>query len=333
MRKPDKAFTMVNYLEEQLLAGAYSSGKALPSLRALMRKFGISYGTAQRGMTYLYEKYPHISKETGRGTYFIPDSKDNAENSRCSIAVFCIEPFAKSTGLYISALKGIIALAEKAGVRVERVMLGNDFHDAAFLRKASADYSGVILLGQFDALFSRLDLPVPAVGIMMENSFGGSVSVVDLDPYLSAKLAVRYFLEHKIKKVKILSSVNNAFVLRGNVFAMLASQQGIRCSKPVQAVRSYTPGTGYFFTSDNWAHTACLKYREQTNRDLAADHIIMGVDGKQFLQPGFSRFPTVAVDWEQIGAAAYNECIARINDPALTAKKIYLTGWFVNFPE
>ena len=114
---------------------------------------------------------------------------------------------------------------------------------------------------------------------------------------------------------------------------MLAAEEGIRCSKPVTEVRNYRSGTGYLFTSDNWAHSACMRYRAQTGRDLVADHVIMGMDGKQFLQPGFSRFPTVAVDWEQIGVAAFRECMARITAPTLAAKKIFLTGWFVNYPD
>ena len=335
MRRPDKAFTMIKYLEDQLLAGAYAAGQRMPSLRTLMRKFGISYGTARRGMAYLYMKYPDISKEKGRGTYFKPGNGDQtgAGGGDISIVVCCNELRHNTSGLYYSALKGIISTAEKEGVRIEKVMHARDLSDAGTLRETTARYSGAILLGQYDAFFSRLELPVPTVGVMMENSFNGSVSVVDLDPYLTAKLAVRYFTERKIKKVTILSSMNNAFVLRGKIFAMLAAEQGIHCSKPVTAVRRYRAGTGYFFTSDNWAHTACLRYKEQTGRDLGSDYVIMGVDGKQFLQPGFSRFPTVAVDWEQVGIAAFRECMARISTPSLTAKKIFLTGWFANYPD
>ena len=333
MKKSDKAFSMICYLEEQLLAGAYSSGQRMPSLRALMRKFGISYGTARRGMLYLYEKYTGISKETGRGTYFTPADCENGRQGEHSIVVCGDEQYATASCLYYSALRGIISSAESAGVRIEKVMLKSDFCDVAALREITSHYSGAILLGQYDAVFSRLDLPVPAVGVMMENSFDGAVSVVDLDPYLTAKLAVRYFLERKIKNVKILSSMNNAFLLRGKIFAMLAAEHGIRCSSPVTKIRNYRAGTGYFFTSDTWANIACQKYRETTGRELAADHVIMGADGKQLLQPGYSRFPTVAVDWEQIGVTAFRECIERINDPLRTAKKIFLTGWFVNYPE
>jgi DNA-binding LacI/PurR family transcriptional regulator len=76
-----------------------------------------------------------------------------------------------------------------------------------------------------------------------------------------------------------------------------------------------------------------LKYKQDTGRALPEDHVIMGMDGKQLLLPEYSRFPTVAVDWEQIGVAAYNECMTRIRNPRLTAKKIFLSGWFVNYPE
>ena len=77
MNKPDKAFHMIKYIEDQLLAGAYATGQRIPSLRTLMRKFGISYGTARRGMEYLYNKYPNISKEKGRGTYYQVDKNSN----------------------------------------------------------------------------------------------------------------------------------------------------------------------------------------------------------------------------------------------------------------
>ena len=335
MHRPDKAFAMTQYLEERLLAGAYSSGQRMPSLRSLMNRFRISYGTARRGMLYIQERFADIIKETGRGTYFKPGdgAGGSTERKKCSIVVCCNDRLPTPFGLYYTAFKGIVSSAEADSVHVEKVMLAPDFNDAVALRELTSRYTGAILLGQYDAIFSRLELPVPAVGVMMENSFDGSISVVDLDPYLTAKLAVRYFQEHGIRNVKILSSMNNAFMLRGKIFAMLAREQGIRCPRPVKQVRSYREGTGYFFTSDNWAHTACLNYREATGRDLVSDHVIMGADGKQLLQPGFSRFPTVAVDWEQIGVAAYHECIARINNPSLAAKKIFVTGWFVNYPE
>lgn len=50
LRKPDKAAKMISYLEERLIAGVYSPGERLPSLRFLMHKFNLSYGTVQRGM-------------------------------------------------------------------------------------------------------------------------------------------------------------------------------------------------------------------------------------------------------------------------------------------
>lgn len=333
MKRPDKAFAMTRYLEEQLLAGAYSSGARMPSLRTLMRKFGVSYGTARRGMFYLCEKYPGIGKESGRGTYFTPEREQSTPAGNTSIIVFCEEKYFSSAGLYFSALKGITSAAQKEGVRIKSMIFDRSVHDAAYMRELTSGYDGAILLWQYDAVYQELDLKVPAVGIMMENSFDGSVSTVDLDPCLAAKLAVRYFKEHGIKTVKILSSMNNAFLLRGKIFAMLAAEEGIRCFAPVEECTSYRAGTGYLFTSDEWAHAACLKYQESCGRALAAEHRIMGMDGKQLLLPEYSRFPTVAVDWEQIGAAAYNECTARIRDPRLAAKKIFLSGWFVNYPE
>ena len=335
MNKPDKAFHMIKYIEDQLLAGAYATGQRIPSLRTLMRKFGISYGTARRGMEYLYNKYPNISKEKGRGTYYQVDKNSNISSttSDISIIVCCNDFRINSSGLYYSAFNGIISSAEKESVKIEKYFHEKNNSDASKLREITRNYSGAILLGQYDAYLSRLDLPVPAVGVMMENSFDGAISVVDLDPYLTAKLAVRYFLDKNINKVKILSSMNNAFIFRGKIFAMCAKEHGIKCSIPVTHVRNYQRDTGYFFTSDNWAHIACLNYKEQTGRNLEEDFAIMGVDGKQFLQPEYSRFPTVAVDWEQIGITAFRECMTRIANPSLASKKIFLNGWFVNYPE
>jgi DNA-binding LacI/PurR family transcriptional regulator len=284
MNKPDKAFQMIKYIEDQLLAGAYATGQRIPSLRTLMRKFGISYGSARRGMDYLHSKYPNICKEKGRGTYFQVNNNNNTSstNSDISIVVCCNDLRVNTSGLYYSAFNGIISSAEKESVKIEKYFHEKDNSDASKLREITGNYSGAILLGQYDAYLSRLDLPVPAVGVMMENSFDGAISVVDLDPYLTAKLAVRYFQDRNIKNVKILSSMNNAFILRGKIFALFAQEHGIKCSKPVTTVRNYKPNTGYFFTSDNWAQTACLTYKEQTGRNLEEDFVIMGVDAKQF---------------------------------------------------
>lgn len=332
LRKPDKAAKMISYLEERLIAGVYSPGERLPSLRFLMRKFNLSYGTVQRGMDYLLEKTGRFEKMPCRGIYcrreeLTPTSETGGGS--ITIGIF-YSPRQQKQGLYYTALKSISSHARRDKCQLKMIPLVQADASEEFIQEKAHGCSGVILLQEYDAVLDTLRLPVPVVGIMMENSYNGTISTVNLDFWSSAELAVQYFQKQKCKTVVISGSHEEVYTRRGMAFATLWKKSGGICKTVRNFPRSYCSDYGYLFTSDSWANNAAERYRQQHGKELSDEHCILGMDGKQLLTPGFHHFPSIAVNWDLIGTAAYYQCMERIRHPDLPAQKIYLNGWFLN---
>ncbi len=332
LRKPDKAAKMISYLEERLIAGVYSPGDRLPSLRFLMRKFNLSYGTVQRGVEYLLARTGRLEKQPCRGLYCRrdePESGGGIPGQGITLGIF-YSPRQQKPGLYYTALKSISSHARRDQCRLKMIPLFQTDATEEFMQEQARGCSGVILLQEYDAVLDTLRLPVPVVGIMMENSYNGTISTVNLDFWSSAEMAVQYFHKHKCKTVMICGSHEEVYTRRGLAFAMLWKKNGHTCKQVHSFPRVYRADAGYLFTSDSWANQAAEKFQKQYGRALSEEHCILGMDGKQLLTPGFHHFPSIAVNWELIGAAAYCQCLERIRHPDLPAQKIYLNGWFLN---
>ena len=56
MNRPPVASEMIDYISARVFAGNYRPGSRIPSVRALMRRFNLSYGSALNGISYLCER-------------------------------------------------------------------------------------------------------------------------------------------------------------------------------------------------------------------------------------------------------------------------------------
>ena len=325
-KRPDKASKMISYLEERIVGGVYSAGDRLPSIRSLMRKFNLSYGTTRRGISYLLGKTGKMEKIPCKGIYFHARPEHSPLENGRTLAIFH-SPTQEKSGLYYTALKSISAHAEKDGFSLRLFPLAPAAATEELIQHYSLGCDGIIFLQEYDSVLNSLRINIPSVGIMMENSFNGTISTVNLDYWSAAEMAVDYFMRHKIRTVLISGSREQVYLKRGRTFSMLWKEKGFRCRTLSAAPVRFQKGIGYFFTSDSWAHSCSFLYEEKTGHMLSEDHIIMGMDGKQLLTPVFHHFPSIVVNWESIGTAAYMECVSRINDPGLPPKKIYFRGW------
>ncbi|MBQ6473264.1 MAG: GntR family transcriptional regulator [Victivallales bacterium] len=329
MNLPERAREMVQFLEDRLVTGAVAKGSPLPSLRALMARFKLSYGTCRRGMRYLQERHPEIRFEKGRGTYL--ENEQGRPVSRQRWMAVLHYPGELTSGLYYTTLKGVISAAERDGVEVRQIPY-DPTNSGLNIQELTDGAMGAILLWEYDSFFQDLQLAIPAVGVMMNNSFRDTISLVDINPYSGAEQLVEYFLSRGVRQVRILSHRFDIFMQRARIFALLARERGLPCTLQKGGVRKYHANTGYFFTSDHVANVACETYHRQMGGDLPTEHVIAGFDGKQFLVPEFYRFPTIAVNWELIGLTAYGEIMQRFNNPVLPGRRIYLSGW-LSLPE
>ena len=56
MNRPPVASEMIDYISARVFAGNYRPGSRIPSVRALMRRFNLSYGSALNGISYLCDR-------------------------------------------------------------------------------------------------------------------------------------------------------------------------------------------------------------------------------------------------------------------------------------
>jgi DNA-binding transcriptional regulator YhcF (GntR family) len=331
MIKPEKAKQLIDYLEERVVAGQYSNGSKIPSVRRLADKFNVSYGTALRGIDYLCEQ-GKFEKVANRGVFVRKSLRVASNNKVRRIAVF-MEPYATESpqGMCYTAFLGMQELALKAGFTfiVNPLMIENATEDIIYGMSDGAE--GIILLNEYDYSIKELTPKVPVVGVLMDNSYNGSISTVNLDAWSVARMAAEFFESKKLKRVVIISSFKPVFVTRGITFAALWREKGFECEFITEYNYSneeidYDKNCGYLFTSDQNAQNHSLKFMEENGIELAKRFTILGMDGKQLIDPNFHRFPSIAVDWKAIGEIAFNECLSRINNPASIPKNISLTG-------
>jgi DNA-binding LacI/PurR family transcriptional regulator len=154
------------------------------------------------------------------------------------------------------------------------------------------------------------------------------MSIVDIDPFCSAELAVDYFKSKKLKKVNIFTDPRLAYYNRGTIFAQYWKNAGGECELFVgrDVEVEFNNKEGYFFTSDNLLYDYSCRYEKEHGVQLAKKFIVLGVDGKNLIFPNFHKFPTIATDWRVIGKYAIEECMYRIKELGSRPKRIYVPG-------
>ena len=60
----------------------------------------------------------------------------------------------------------------------------------------AAEADGIILLAEYDSTLTELNVGIPVVGLCMRNNYNGRISLLDVDAFQAAELAVGYFLRH-----------------------------------------------------------------------------------------------------------------------------------------
>ncbi len=325
--KSEKASPLIDYLEERLVSGQYRPGNKLPSLRSLTNRFGISYGTAMRGIDYLCSQ-GRLEKIPSRGIFVRQRTTSPHTTAARMITVF-IEPWLQEThsGMFQTAFIGMQQMAMHCGYSftVHPLKMEDACEDS--IRALSAGAEAVILLNEYDLVMRELNLNIPVVGVMVDHSFGGRISTVNLDPYSSAEQVVNFFRSRNIEQVTIISSPKPVFMTRGRIFAMLWRELGLECEFIADREElEYRRDRGYFFTSDQRAHEYMQVYQQRTGHLPTRKYAVIGMDGKQLVDPSFTRFPTVATDWRMVGEIAFAECVGRIDGSIPVPRSITVYG-------
>ncbi|MCF6174396.1 MAG: winged helix-turn-helix domain-containing protein [Victivallaceae bacterium] len=330
---PEKSRNMIRLLRERILAGSYSSGQRLPSIRMLMAEFSLSNGSVKKGIDYLAEQ-GLVETIHGSGTFIKRHSSCSGHSdgdSTKSIAVFGSVNPSNEQGIYASVLMGMMRAADANGCQLQLNPLPLSDLTSDYIAKQSGGTDGILFLHEVDAVLSALPLNLPSVGVCVHLPVGNSMSFVNLDPWSSAQQSMEYFKQHDIERIEIIAPQHPAYCHRATVFAEAWRNVGGLVSEHYydggdsDEEFEFIEGIGYLFaTCSTMQH-----YLERFKRRNGAlpDNIILGMDGKNFMYPNYYSMPAIMLDWEQVGEVAFDECLRRINNPGNSPRRIYLSGY------
>lgn len=332
MKLPEKARKMVAYLQEQICVGAYRPGTKLPSIRDFEEQFSISYTSAMRGIDYLCsiglaEKYPRsgvfVKKADGKG----------GELNNCKIALFVSGgELRKTQSIYSTVFLGIQGFAEenRSSLLLNYMSVPEAKEEKIVEMSKGAD--ALIFMAEYDDTLESLSIGIPAVGVCMHKSLSGNLSIVDIDPYQVAELAAEYYRRHKLDEIVIVSreDIPLAYRNREEVFADLWRKCGGKVESAILSDKlKPCDGRGYFFSTSSLLQVCSENILRDTGKILADQAVVLGVDGKNIINPEFHRAPSIALDWQTAGRCAMEECMYRIKNKGSLPKRIYLPGRLV----
>ncbi len=330
------AAILVDFIEARIISGEYPVGSKLPSVRRLAAKFKLSFGTAYRAIHTLIER--GLLEQRGTSGLFIKSRRVSLDGGAGRVAVILGPAVAVSTGLFHTAYLGVERAAGRAGFQLEVHHIAIDKLNAEKLHSIAAVTDGILLFGEYDFCLREFPvLPCPVAALQFASSWNGLISTVNIDIADMAVTAAQYFAESPrvLRKVRVYSSPKPIFVARAQAFESRWRSLGGRCEIQLgfpQDPLGYEKDCGYFFTSDHWLQSAAADYRQAYGAMLADDFRVLGVDGKQFLDPDFFRFPTISVDWLRMGEIAFGELRRRLAEPETETRCIGICGKLCQVP-
>ncbi|MHC4874679.1 MAG: GntR family transcriptional regulator [Planctomycetota bacterium] len=329
---PEKAKKMINYLREQISVGHFPPETKLPPIRDLQEMFNISYTSANRGIDYLCS-IGVVEKRPRSGVYVKKQFSRSSKKTKTRVALFI------STGelrnpksIYSTVFLGIQCFAEEHQCSLSVNYLPIDEAEPDIINEECKDADAVILLAEYDSVLNNFSASAPAAGICMHNSLKGKLSLIDIDPYLSAELAVEYYQRKKVSKVIITSSENTppAYINRNDAFEKNWLEAGGKVEKKTLTEKfNWDSDAGYFFPTGSMLQQCSEKCLSKTGKTLAEQSTVLGIDGKNLINPEFHSAPVIALDWQLAGRCAMEECIFRQANPGSLPKRIYLPGRLV----
>jgi len=313
---------LIDYLEEKISTGQYPATMKIPSLRKLSDNFNISSGSARKAIDTLHNN-GLVEKRHGSGVY-VKRKAIRKKKSKTKIAV--LTDFGWLSAIYSTVFLGI----QKAASSKEINLLLNFNSKKSSLEQLNQtinESDGTILLGADDGseAHKSFSLKNPIAAVCNHNSNSGKISIIDIDPFLAAEHAVRYFKEKKIKTVIVVSS--QGYLNRGKIFSLYWQDSGgnIEHIKYDNKI-SFKQSNGYFFTTGTILQYYSELFLAETGKILSDSNVILGIDGKNRLDPAFHKTSSIAIEWQLAGEHALNEVLFRINNPGSLPKRIYLPG-------
>jgi len=320
---------LLDKLRGDILCGYLKAGDRLPTVRQLMDDFDLSQGSVTRSINVLCEQRL-VSKKAGSGVYVNDLAHTPAQSTGLHITVFTSQPTSLFRNEETMLANIYLGIKDAAKCKITLINTDQRILPAAELAKANKESDAIILLGEYDTANAEFDLQVPAVGVFMDNTYNGKLSLINIDPFDAARQAVAYFHQYHLKQVHIISSMWPVFYSRAKTFETYWRQKNNPVLfSPNDTIIDFQEGNGYFFSSDTVCQAHCEEFYRQTGKKLHDFVHIFSIDGKRSLPKCnnlFDNFPSYSVDWKQVGKFAYEESIYRINNIGTSSRRILVTG-------
>ena len=330
-RNGDGLERMVDFLRERISVGDYAAGDRIPSIRNLRERFGLSFTTAKRGVDRLCDL--GVLEKRPRSGVFVAKSNAKTTKSGKRVAVISRTGELRNThGVYSTVFLGVQQFAEENCVSLVIDCISRASATIGSINAASKGADAIIFLSEYDAVLTDFSSSVPALGVCMHDSFGGKISVVDIDPYQTAKLAVDYFSRKGVENVVLVfkDDAPPSYFNRQASFADLWRANGGRIEKAsVVDDLLFSSENGYFFATSSMLQECSLKSLAESGRILSERVTVLGIDGKNLINPDFHAAPCIALNWQLVGECAMEECFRRINNPGVLPQRLYLPGKLV----
>lgn len=309
---------LTSYIEAMIAGGNFAPGDKLPPLRDLAELFGLTLSTARRSVMELCDR-GILELRHGSGTYVKAREIQNFEGHSVAV-VFFEKTLLNSYCAY--ALQG---LQEKARERNWRLHLYFYSYDRVeqLQQETFGDSEIIVLMGCYDTYdLSRLSRRLPGVGLEMHSSLDGQFSTITLDPFDAAEIVRDYFLQKKVRQVKIVDAEMLVHMTRAKILGLVLGEWG----KIIPDTRDFDieEDCGYVFVSGSSHEEYAKIYRRKTGRMLAENPLVLSLDGKSLLLPGFLPSNTIGIDWLKAGETVANECLRRMENPGSAAHRIYI---------
>ena len=319
---------LAEYLLARIASGEYPVGGRIPSLRRLGQKFHMPHSTVHLQLRPLLAS-GILKAEANRGIVvgtnrFFPQQP----SSRKLAALIESEVLGERTSISYVALLAFQQLAISEGFEVSIHPVHHQGLTPEVLARATRDCLGTALFKEYDAVLAEFDSPLPTVATLMTDSYGGRISLVNLDEFQAAELAGAYFRERNVSRVEVIGHASPIYRRRAEIFQSYWRRGGGECDiyiAPHIRNRLY-PEVGYLFTSDTMLRHYHVEYQQRCGRNLNEDFIILGMDGKRRLNPDWPLFPSVSANWREIGETMFRELRRRMAAPHLPGRRILLGG-------
>ena len=320
------------FFQIQLDAHVWSEGEKLPSFRSFSQKFELGYGAIQRVMRE-FHKAGKLEIIPRRGCFV-----RKAESGGGRPVGILVPDNMMPGGFIETALKAIEKYAVRIGypLKIIRTLKNMELTEDNFTEIRSL--GAAVLLGEYDLLaFRKLPEDVPLAGMLLQDDFAGTASTVELDPFQSAGFAADFFRKRGVRDVWIFCSNRPINRTRCRIFEYTWKEAGGRarlfnlCRDSKKLFARFTPEIGCFFGEDDLFRSLSREYAVATGRKLTENCVPYSIGGKFLLLP--EKYPPVAShvpDWKLLGVTAFEEAVARLNNPLRPPRRIYLPGSFVD---